>query len=286
MTLIRDQEGITLIEVLVASLLIVVVLTAAIRPLNAFERTTRQNTQQNDAQALARQTMDRMARELRNVAGQTQFVEKAGGADLVFQTVSPPGTPAGTNAAGIERVRYCLNNSSPNDGVLWRQIQTWTTSTPPAVPSTASCPDAGWPSQTVVTRNVTNNSRAVWSYNSSTLTDITWVHTDLYIDVNPNARPAESVLASGVYLRNQNKAPSASFTATATGNRHVQLNGTGSADPEGAALTYTWFDGTAQMGTGKTCDCVALATGSRTIKLQVTDQSGLAGESSQTVTVQ
>ncbi len=90
MTLVRNQEGVTLIEVLVASLLLVVVLTAAVRPLNAFERTSRQNNQQNDAQAIARQTMDRMARELRNVAGQTQFVEKAEAGDLVFQTVSPP----------------------------------------------------------------------------------------------------------------------------------------------------------------------------------------------------
>ncbi len=184
------------------------------------------------------------------------------------------------------RARYCLNNSNTSNGVLWRQIQTWTTSTPPAVPSTSSCPDAAWPSQTMTTRYVTNNARAVWSYNSSTLTDITWVHTDLYIDVNPNARPSESRLASGVYLRNQNKAPTASFTAAATGNRHVQLNATGSSDPEGAVLTYTWFDGTTQIGTGQTCDCVALATGNRTLKLQVTDQSDLSGESSQTVNVQ
>jgi prepilin-type N-terminal cleavage/methylation domain-containing protein len=285
MTLIRNQEGVTLIEVLVASLLITVVMTAAIRPFNAFERTSRQTTLQNDAQALARQTMDRMARDLRNVAGQTQFIERASGSDIVFQTVSP-GAPAGTNAAGIERVRYCLNTASSTDGVLWRQGQSWTTSTPPAIPSTASCPNSAWPSQRMAARNITNGSRAVWSYNSSTLTDITWVHTDLYIDVNPSSRPAESVLASGVYLRNQNKSPDASFTAAATGNRHMQLNGTTSADPEGAVLTYTWFDATTQIGTGRTCDCVALATGNRTIKLQVMDQSGLTGEATQTVSVQ
>jgi Tfp pilus assembly protein PilW len=284
MTLIRNEEGVTLIEVLVASLLLTVVLTAAIRPFNAFERTSRQTTEQNDAQSVARQTMDKMARDLRNVAGQTQFIEKAGSSDLVFQTVSP-GAPGGSNASGIERVRYCLNTSNATNGVMWRQGQTWTTSAPPAIPSTTSCPDSAWPTQTQLAGNITNGSRAVWTYNSSTLTDITWVHTDLFVDVKPNSRPGESVLASGVYLRNQNKTPTASFTATATGNRHVQLNGTASADPEGAVLTYTWFDGTTQIGTGRTCDCLALATGNRTIKLQVTDQSGLTAEATQTVSV-
>jgi Tfp pilus assembly protein PilV len=280
-----DERGLTLIEILVAGVLMVAVLTASIKPLQALVNANSQSNSQNDTQATARLAMDRMARELRNVAGQTQFIEKATGSDLVFQTVDPLTSPSGTNNANIQRVRYCLNTSSAN-GVLWKQTQTWTSASPPTLPSTSSCPDSAWTTQTIAATNVSNgSSRSVWTYNTSTLTDITSVHIDLYIDADQTKRPPESQLASGVYLRNQNKAPTAGFTATATGNKHVQLNGSASADPEGASLTFTWLDGSTQIGTGQTCDCVALGTGSRTITLLVADQSGLTGTTSKTVTV-
>jgi type II secretory pathway pseudopilin PulG len=279
---LREESGFTLIEMLVAAMLLIVVLTATVRPLNAYERTARDNRAQNDAQARARITLDRMARELRNVAGATQFVENAGASDLVFQTVDPLTAPSGTNNMNIQRVRYCLNTSTE---VLWRQTQTWTTAAPPAVPSTTSCPSSAWTTQAITADQVTNGSRAVFTYNDTDLTDITLVHTDLYIDVIPTIRPPESLLSSGVYLRNQNKAPSASFTATATGNRHVQLNGSSSSDPESGSLTFKWFDGSTQIGTGQTCDCVALATGNRTIMLEVADPSGITGTATQTVNV-
>jgi type II secretory pathway pseudopilin PulG len=273
----------TLVELLVAAALLVVVLTATVRPLNAYERTASQNRAQNDAQARARGTLDRMARELRNVAGSTQFIEKASASDLVFQTIDPLSAPSGTNSTNVERVRYCLNTSTQ---LLWRQTDTWTTATPPALPSTTACPSSAWITQAISADQVTNGSRAVFTYNDNTdLTNISLIHTALYIDVSPTLRPPESVLASGVYLRNQNKAPSASFTATATGNKHVQLNGSSSSDPEGGSLTFIWFDGSTQIGTGQTCDCVALATGNRTIMLQITDPSGLTDTATQTVNV-
>lgn len=282
MRLVREESGLTLVELLVAATLLVVVLTATVRPLNAYERTASQNRAQNDAQARARITLDRMERELRNIAGQTQFVEKGGASDLVFQTVDPLSAPSGTNSINVERVRYCLNTTTQ---FLWRQTQTWTTSTPPAVPSTTSCPDSAWTTQAITADQVTNGTRAVFSYNNTDLTAITLIHTDLYIDVSPTLRPPESVLSSGVYLRNQNKGPSAAFTATPTGNKHVQLNGSSSSDPEGGSLTFKWFDGSTQIGTGQTCDCLALATGNRTIMLTVSDPSGLTDSVSHTVNV-
>jgi prepilin-type N-terminal cleavage/methylation domain-containing protein len=280
--LVREESGFTLIEMLVAATLLVVVLTATVRPLNAYERTARDNRAQNDAQARARVTLDRMARELRNIAGSTQFVEQAGASDLVFQTVDPLTAPSGTNSMNVERVRYCLNTSTQ---VLWRQTQTWTTAAPPSVPSSTSCPSSAWTTQAITADQVTNGSRAVFTYNDTDLTSITLIHSNLYIDVSSNLRPPESLLASGVYLRNQNKAPSASFTATATGNKHVQLNGSGSSDPEGGSLTFKWFDGSTQIGTGQTCDCVALATGNRTIMVEVSDPSGIFDTATQTVNV-
>ena len=96
---------------------------------------------------------------------------------------------------------------------------------------------------------------------------------------------------SSAYLRNQNQAPVGSFTATPTGGGKVQLNGSGSYDPEGGALSYKWYDGSTfsgatQIGTGQTCSCSAVSTGNRTIWLQVTDSSGLTSTPvSQAVTV-
>jgi type II secretory pathway component PulJ len=285
MTIARDERGVTLIEMLVAGVLLIVVLTASVKALQAGVNANSHSSLQNDAQANARLAVDRMARELRNVAGQSQFIEKATGSDLVFQTVNPLTSPSGTNNANIERVRYCLNTSNASNGVLWRQTQTWTTATPPTLPSTTSCPDAAWTTQTTATQYVSNGARAVWTYNSATLTDITSVHIALYIHTTTKQYPPESQLASGVYLRNQNKAPTAAFTATATGSQHVLLNGSASADPEGSSLTFTWLDGATQIGTGQTCTCTALGTGNRTITLTVADQSGLTGSTSKTVNV-
>lgn len=273
----------TLIEMLIAAFLLVVVLTATVRPLNAYERTASQNRAQNDAQARARITLDRLSRELRNITGSTQFIEQGGASDLVFQTIDPTTALSGTNSMNVQRVRYCLNTSTQ---LLWRQTQTWTTSKPPAVPSTTSCPSSAWATQVVAADQVTNGgSRPVFTYNNTDLTEITLVHTDLYIDVVPTLRPPESHLETGVYLRNQNKGPTASFTATATKQRHVLLNGSASSDPEGGTLTFKWFDGSTQIGTGLTCDCIALATGNRTITLEVSDPSGLLDTVSQTVKV-
>jgi prepilin-type N-terminal cleavage/methylation domain-containing protein len=281
--LLREENGMSLIELLVAAALLVVVLTATVRPLNAYERTASQNRAQNDAQAQARGTLDRMARELRNVAGQTQFIEKATASDLVYQTIDPLTSPGGTNNLNVERVRYCLHSSTQ---VLWRQTQTWTTGTPPALPSTTSCPSSAWTTQAIATDQVTNGSRTVFTYNdNSDLTNITQIHADLYIDVSQTLRPPESRLESGVYLRNQNKAPIASFTATVAGNKHVLLNGSASSDPEGGSLSFKWFDGSTQIGSGQTCDCIALNTGNRTITLTVADQSGITDSVSQTVKV-
>jgi type II secretory pathway pseudopilin PulG len=273
----------TLTELLVAMSLMAIVLTATFRPLNAYERTASQNRAQNEAQGRARGTLDRMARELRNVAGQTQFIEQATASGLVYQTIDPLTAPSGTNSMNLERVRYCFDSSTQR---LWRQTQTWTVATPPPVPSTTSCPSSTWTTQAVTADQVTNGSRAVFTYNDNTdLTNITLIHTDIYIDVSPTQRPPESLLSSGVHLRNQNKAPVASFTATPTANKHMLLNGAVSSDPEGGSLTFKWFDGSTQIGTGQTCDCIALGSGNRTIMLEVTDPSGITDTATQTVKV-
>jgi type II secretory pathway pseudopilin PulG len=282
---LRQQAGFALTELLVAMSLATVVLGATLGPLDGLWQTTSRNSDQNVAQDEARLALDRIARELRNATALSDFIEVATASDLVFQTTDPAAPTGGTqNARNIMRTRYCFD---PTARVLRRQSQTWTTSAAPASPSTATCAnDGSWPEQTVIAEGlVVNSSRPVFLYNAPDAADISSVRVDLYVDVDRNARPGESHLSTGVFLRNKNRAPVAAFSYQTSGNRHVQLNASASLDPEGGTLSYRWFDGATAIGSGVTCDCVALATGNRDIKLHATDAGGLTNETTVTVNV-
>jgi hypothetical protein len=89
-------------------------------------------------------------------------------------------------------------------------------------------------------------------------------------------------LGSRVFLRNQNRAPVASCTATYAGNgRQVALNGSGSADPEGFNLKeFRWYaDSNAPPSTPDMTGVVGIwnapSAGAHTIQLQVRDQGDL-----------
>jgi sugar lactone lactonase YvrE len=76
------------------------------------------------------------------------------------------------------------------------------------------------------------------------------------------------------------------FAPTGSATAAVALNGTGSSDPDGDPLTYTWFDGAAQIAAGQQVT-VQLAPGQHAIRLFVTDSKGAsASTATQTITVQ
>jgi hypothetical protein len=304
--MVRDETGFTLTELLVGIGLFIVVLTAVSVSFNGFETTNRIANDRNDSQDRARQQLDLLSRQLRNLASPTPeqplAVDKATAYDIVFQTVDPAAPPSGTaNTSNVRRVRYCLNSSSPTNEVLWTQWQTWIADTAPSAPSTASCPDPAWGAgnQRQVTPNVTNQingqDRPLFSFNTSVTTDVNRIHADLYMDLTPTRSPSETHLSTGVFLRNQNRRPIASFTATpGASGKLVVLNGAASEDPEGAPLTYKWYDvtggatpddSTNKIGDGITCNCVAKGSGSRSITLRVLDPATLFGDVTQTVTV-
>lgn len=287
-TLTRE-DGLTLVELLVVLSLSVVVMGATFTTFAQFEQTTATNQRQNDAQDQVRAGLAGLARELRNLASPIdalpEAVVRAEGDDIVFQSVS--------NAA-MRRVRYCLDADSRR---LWRQVQFM----PFSDPTAGACPDTAWGSQRASVENVVNGDRAIFSYNSATLSAITEVGATLWVDTDLDAKPAETTLQTSVFLRNQNRQPFASFTA-AVGGTAVVLNGSESTDPEGKALEYYWYDA-AQAGS--LCDplpdelpstgCVGAgivftyappAAGTRTLRLIVRDPGGLTDEaSSQTVCV-
>ena len=81
-----------------------------------------------------------------------------------------------------------------------------------------------------------------------------------------------------------NNPPTASFTHSETGLT-VNVNGSGSSDPNGDALTYSWTFGDGGTATGVTASRTYAAQGTYTVTLTVNDGRGGTHSTSQSVTV-
>jgi Tfp pilus assembly protein PilW len=292
----RDESGFNLVELLVAMALMIIVLGAVLGAFNQFERLNQVANVRNDTQDRLRTALDRLAHNLRNLAGTNanqSVIDTAGAYDLMFLAVDPTGPNTGSNALNLRRVRYCLDDTDRTNEILWMQVQTWTSSAVPTAPSTASCPSAasGWTGSPArsgdrITNQVGSASRPAFSYTTDGAGAVTLIHADLFVNTNSGTGPpTESHLSTGVFLRNQAQPPTASFTATPGSNYTVTLNGSVSADPEGQPLTYVWYDGATKIGTGITMTYQGSA-GSHTFELKVYDPAGLEGDApTQTVTL-
>jgi type II secretory pathway component PulJ len=271
----RGQDGFTLVEVLIVSVLMIVVLGATLTTFNSFQRSVSVNERQNQAQDATRQAMDLMARDLRNLASPSNdeplALDLNEAQQVIFQSEGRV-MPAGSlNVANTRRVRYCLSST----GGLYRQVQTWETAAFPDIPDSSACPGSAWTETKLVAENVVNDTRPIFTYNAVDPRDVTEVTSTLYVDVNPGRSPTESTLQSSVYLRNQNRKPTAVFSvALANGDTAIIMNASESTDPEEKPLTFTWFiDGTAETGEGAD-DVVhtkAVPAGTHTVWVRVSD---------------
>lgn len=280
----REQRGFTLIEVLVVTTLLVVVGGAVLGTLSEFGLTTSRANAQNDAQQEARRALGTLAQELRNLASPTNelplAVEQAEPDDLVFLTVGAQRPEGSGNERNTVRVRYCLDAAS---ATVWRQEQTWTDAASPPLPSTAACPAStgagGWDTATAAAISVRNGARPLFAYNATVLSDITEIHTTLFVDTDPLRGPGETQHETTVFLRNQNRGPTARFTAATSGSS-ILLNGSDSTDPEGKALEYWWYDSSLPnpVGEGIVLTYTPDAPGVREIRLKVRDPAGLENE--------
>ena len=270
MAALDRQDGFTLIEVLIVSVLMIVVLGATLTALTSFQQNVSANERQNTSQDQVRNAMDLMARDLRNLASPTvdlpQAVDRADAADLIFQSEGAVMPTGSTNATNTTRVRYCVSTA----GDLYRQIQTWTASSAPVVPADAGCPGPSWSITKIVAEDIVNGARPVFTYNSANRQEITEVSTLLFADVNPGRPPVETTLQSSVYLRNQNRAPSAGFSLATTSGSQIIMNASESTDPEEKALFFEWFlDGTS-IG-GDIVRTQAVSPGNHSIWVRVSD---------------
>lgn len=302
-----EESGFTLIELLVAASISVIIFGTTLTVLITVMRQQQANGRQNDTQQLARQTLDRMARQLRNLASPADIdvngnaspraIDRDLAADLIFKDVDPVKPAAGSsNTAGVRRVRYCLDSSSP--GRLWLQTQTWTSATDPALPGDTACPGTGWTTTRLVATGVTNGgSRPVFTYASDTgaitatdseaRADIAHVGAKLWVDADVRQQPPETSLETSVFLRNQNREPVAIGTVTVTNpaTRSVTLNGTSSTDPEGQALSlWQWYvtrpDGTTvPLSQGPVIQYSGATAGTYSFQLKVRDPANLEGVS-------
>jgi hypothetical protein len=228
-------------------------------------------------------------------------LEKAEPYAFTFQTVDSNPLPQGSeNATNVMRVRYCLDDSTTTNEVIWKQVRRWKWPKPPEPPSSTACPDqtAGdFDSSTKLVEHVTNRiggqNRPLFVYGPKgwgEISQINSVEPTIYLDVNPPHRPGESQLTSLISLRNFNGQPLAAFTATES-KEHIVLNASESYDPDGLALSYTWSEGpegeTVLPSTAQEYETPGrLASGStHTFWLKVTDPGGLHASTKQIVTL-
>jgi type II secretory pathway pseudopilin PulG len=248
---LRSESGMTLPELLVSMTLMIIVLTATLTTLDAGGSNRRLNDDRNDAVEHARSSLDKIVRQLRNLASPTtsapNAIDRAQATDFSFRTFDP----------SKRLVRYCLETNNDGTPITNRAISVIqmlsTTDTPGsyAACSTTATLSPAWSSRTIIAQNVVNrragtpgNNADLFAYNSSSsdLSTIKNVRINLVIDINAESkRPAQVRLASGAALRNQNQVPVATFTVAKLGPRHFLMNGSNSSDPENRNLIFSWY---------------------------------------------
>jgi prepilin-type N-terminal cleavage/methylation domain-containing protein len=312
----RSQDGFTLVELLVAMAVSLLVFGAVLTVFESMLRQSKLADDQAEVETRARQSADRLARQLRNLASpadivtnieastQPKSVDRNLPSDLIFKDVADT-LPAGSlNSAGVRRVRYCLQTSgpvagttfsaSPSNGVLWMQSQTWTTATPLAMPAGTECPAAGWTTQRIVADHLVNPAdKPLFRYSGDAgqitgTSDldrerIARVESTVVVDADPTRAPSATQLTTAVVLRNQNRAPVASFTYALQNpvTCAVQLNGSASQDPESKPLKYEWWvDGVKRTVETGVVVQLLVTKGTHTYQLKVYDPARLIGTSS------
>ena len=290
---LRDERGFTLIELLVVMTVAIVVLSATLLTFTTLSNSAHDNNVRLDTTEVAREALDVQARQLRNLAkrlNQTPVLDTVEPFDLIFQTSDPSRT----------WVRYCLDTddapATPSQARLWTQERSIAAvvASPVSTAMRAGCPSASaeWSNTRVVADHITNRidgvDRPLFQYrctvgsaclsNPATYDQVINVSAQTFVDTDPFSAVPELRVATGIYLRNQNQPPVATFVATpSSATRTVVLNASGSTDYEGRTLSYYWFKGSVPSLTS--IDCTSPRVTGAAPLLTLWGATGFLGES-------
>jgi prepilin-type N-terminal cleavage/methylation domain-containing protein len=256
---LRDDRGFTLVELLTVISISLVVLSATLAVLAGLSNAAHDNNIRLETTEEARNALDVQAKQLRSLArrlNNTPVLDTVEPYDLIFQTSDPSRT----------WVRYCLDTVNPpataSQARLWMQSRSLASAvaSPVSAAMRTGCPSssAEWTVTNPVAEHLTNRrsglNRPLFEFRcttsptctsaAATYDQIVNVAMQTFVDTDPFSGVPELRVATGVYLRNQNQAPVASFVATpASTSRTVVLNASASTDYEGRTLDYYWFKG-------------------------------------------
>lgn len=282
----------TLTEVLIAMSLMLVILAATLGTFASMQRNAVKAGNTNELQERTRAAVDRMAKRIRNIASRadniSQPIDRATADDFIFQVIGDGAAATAANPTNVSRYRYCVSGTK-----VYEQSQVMPSSTT-AAPVASACPAPGWTTSKVFADSITNGPRPLFSYligvpppqrfvqstapTSAERDLIIGIRTELFVDDDTTEEPLESTLSTRVFLRNQNRKPTASFVATPATGMSLQLNGGDSEDPEGARLTFEWFNDVPATGTklgeGSVYVFSTATPGTQRIWLKVSDPAG------------
>jgi type II secretory pathway pseudopilin PulG len=295
MTMLRDESGYSLTELLAAMVIAVIIFGAAVTTFVTFLDVSTKADNQTRSQDAARRTVERLSAHVRNSVSigtsGTLINSSSNGYDLIFLAPLPQATTSTSNPRGLMHVRYCLGPNATKDEILYFQTKPYSSTSQPNPPSVATCPHKDWTTTTHVSDHVVNRSVTgsppLFSYKptGAAWSDMTHVEFHPYVDWNPNLPPAETDLRSAINLRNLNRIPSAIMSCQGLANRHAICDASASTDPDGQALAYAWtVNGSSESETTYRLDKYPLASkSSNTIVLTVTDPGGASSTATQVV---
>ncbi|WP_354697462.1 hypothetical protein DSM112329_03092 [Paraconexibacter sp. AEG42_29] len=255
----RDDDGLTLVELLIAMSLSTIVLLATFQSFDVFSSETTKQTRQTGANDTARATMDRVVDDLRGAS----TIRTAAANDLVYSVAT---------ATGSRSVRLCVT------GTTLYQSSSTTTTTPGSACGVAG---TGWTQGVVGTVPAAGTTGFTYdgAASSATPAAVKSVGITLNIDATSAKSVATSTLRASATVRR-----TAGQLPISDGDVKVDCNSTGPLLTLGAGLsglnvasvTYASTGGVT-LGTGVTGTPVQLTIPKAvtTILATITDTAGI-----------
>lgn len=182
--MLHGEDGFTLAELLVVTVISGLLLFATLQTLDGFSSNASRQTRLMDASDQARTTMERIVRDLR----QASVVTRAAPTDIVYLVNESP------TVARYSRI--CVDGS----GGLWSSKSTTSTNPGTGCPTVAS----GWSGERLASRASTNTiANPIFSYDNATASAVRSVGLTFSLDATSGGKPGVSTLRASSFLRSR-----------------------------------------------------------------------------------